>query len=130
MSPKAKMLARRLLRENRGTRNKPPRSWRAIARDDYQNKINYATLNRFALSEGAWLPKTKELREEFLIVLGLKKPRTVKPHSPKMISDMTEKELINAIANRKPMPRIDPRIIKQFVKLKWLKPVRPVRDEQ
>src|SRR3990172_9304407 len=71
MSPKAKRIARRLLRENRGTRSKPGRAWRTIACERYGDKINHATLCRFAISEGEWAPKNKRL----LIVLGLKSER-------------------------------------------------------
>lgn len=65
-SSKAKKLARSLLRENRS------RSWRRIAAEDYQDKVNYATLNRIAISRGAWLPKD----EKILTILGLKKQRS------------------------------------------------------
>ena len=74
MSQKAKTLARRLLRKNRGTRKIPARSWRRIAREDYQDKVNNATLCRIALSEGEWYPKDEETQ----IILGLKKPRATK----------------------------------------------------
>jgi hypothetical protein len=62
VSYKAKRLASALLRENRRGR-----SWRTIARDDYQDRVNFATLNRIATSRGEWLPKD----EEILKVLGL-----------------------------------------------------------
>ena len=66
-STKAKKLARNLLRENRRGR-----SWRIIAREDYQGKINHATLNRIAISKGEWLPKD----DEILTILGLKTVRS------------------------------------------------------
>jgi hypothetical protein len=62
VSYKAKRLASALLRENRRGR-----SWRTIARDDYGDRVNFATLNRIAISKGDWLPKD----EEVLKVLGL-----------------------------------------------------------
>jgi hypothetical protein len=71
---RARRLARRLLRENR----KLGRSWRTIAREDFGDQINFATLNRFALSEGKWIPN-----EKIQTVLGLKKPRKErKPLTP------------------------------------------------
>ena len=66
-SSKARKIAKRLLKENREN----GRSWRTIAREDYDNQVNFATLNRFALSEGEWIPKNKEI----LVALGLSKPR-------------------------------------------------------
>jgi hypothetical protein len=66
----AKRLAKRLLNENaRG------RSWRKIAREDYGDKVNFATLNRIAKSGGEWIPKNKEI----LVALGLSKPRSKFP---------------------------------------------------
>lgn len=70
MSPKAKKLARTLLRKNRGTRKYPSRSWRVIAREDYGDQVNNATLCRIALSDGEWIPKDEGLQ----IILGLAKP--------------------------------------------------------
>lgn len=69
MSSKAKTIARRLLRQNRGTRSIPARSWRVIAREDYGNKIPAGTLCRFAINKGEWIPRDEELQ----IILGLKK---------------------------------------------------------
>lgn len=61
----AETLARRLQGENeRG------RSWRRIAREDYGNKVHFATLNRIAIHGGEWLPKSRRV----LIALGLKRP--------------------------------------------------------
>jgi hypothetical protein len=66
VTDRAKMLAKRLLDENgRG------RSWREIARADYSNKVNFATLNRFAIHEGKWMPKDRRI----LKVLGLIEPK-------------------------------------------------------
>lgn len=72
ISPKAKKLARRLLRENRRGRN-----WRDIAREDYGNQITYALLNKFASRRGEWLPN-----EQAQIVLGLAKPKPPKQPRP------------------------------------------------
>ena len=55
-------LAKRLQGENRSGR-----SWRRIAREDYKDKVNFATLNRIANSGGKWLPKKRKI----LIALGL-----------------------------------------------------------
>jgi hypothetical protein len=118
---KPKIIARRLLRANRGTRTKPARSWRVIARDDFNGQINFATLNRFALQQGEWIPKDEHLQ----VVLGLKKIRAPRhTAAPKMIADMSEGELAAALANRKEMPPVDPRITKCFVKLGWLSPFK------
>lgn len=84
---RAKKIARRLLRENRRGR-----TWREIAREDYDNKISHALLNKFALRQGEWLPN-----EEALIVLGLIKPVTSKP---KRIFEMSPKELLWRLQNR------------------------------
>lgn len=62
----AKRTAVGLLRKNRS------RSWRTISREDYQGRVNHATLNRFANSKGAWVPKD----EKILRALGLIKPRS------------------------------------------------------
>lgn len=62
---RAKKLARSLLRENqRG------RTWRTIARDDYQNQIDQSTLSRIARKKGEWIPVSLDLQ----VILGLKKP--------------------------------------------------------
>ena len=58
----ASELAQWLLSENRAGR-----SWRKIAKEDFNNQVHFATLNRIALSGGAWLPKERKT----LIVLGL-----------------------------------------------------------
>lgn len=63
---RARKLAKSLLNEN-----SHGRSWRKIAREDYGDAVNYATLNRFAKSEGKWIPKNKDI----LAALGLYKPR-------------------------------------------------------
>lgn len=52
--------------------NRQGRSWRTIAREDYGDRVHFATLNRIALSKGKWLPKD----EQVLIVLGLIKLRS------------------------------------------------------
>lgn len=113
MSSKAKTLARTLLRENR----KNKRSWRVQAREDYGGKVNHATLNRIARTKGEWLPKDPNI----LIALGLKQPRKTKEIKPTPISEMATAQLRAALRNRREMPPVDPRIIKQFEKLGWLK---------
>ncbi len=120
MSPKAKTLARRLLKQNRGTRSFPARSWRVIAREDYGDQIHNATLCRFAISEGEWIPKDEHLQ----IVLGLKRPRKQTNNQPRDLFDMATSTLKIMLENRETMPDPDPRIIKQFVKLGWLKRTR------
>lgn len=117
MSPKAKSIARRLLRENRGTRSKPARSWRVIARDDFKDQINYATLCRFAISQGEWLPKDERL----LILLGLKREHKSAHQQPKDLFDMSTDALRKALINREPMPPLDPRIVREFKRLGWMK---------
>jgi hypothetical protein len=117
MSSKAKSIARRLLRQNRGTRSIPARSWRVIARDDYKGQINYATLCRFAISQGEWIPKDERLQ----VVLGLKRERKATHAQPKDLFDMATDTLRNALIHREPMPPLDPRIVKQFIKLGWMK---------
>lgn len=119
MSSKAERLARRLLRENRGTRSRPARSWRVIAREDYQNKIPFGTLCRFAISNGAWLPKT-----EYLFVLGIKHEKKKRLAQPQDLFDMATSTLRKALEDRKPMPPTDPRVLREFKKLGWLKSVR------
>jgi hypothetical protein len=64
----AYLLALHLLSENRVG----GRSWRAIAKEDFEGKINYATLCRFALSSGTWIPKDRKIQK----ILGLIKPPT------------------------------------------------------
>lgn len=91
-SIKVKKLARTLLRENL----KNGRSWRAIAHEDYDDQINYATLNRFAIHKGTWLPKN----EKILVALGLKRSCTRKS---KRMFDMSTKELLWCLTHRKEM---------------------------
>lgn len=88
---RAKKTARTLLRENR----KNGRSWRVIAREDYQDKIHNATLCRFALSKGEWFPKDKELQ----IVLGIRKQSKPRPKQKTMMQ-MNKSELIQHITKR------------------------------
>lgn len=112
MSSKAKKLATTLLRENR----KNGRTWRAIAKDDYGNRVAAGTLNRIAKSKGAWLPKS----DATLITLGLKKQPRQKS-APTSLWDMSAEALRRAIETREEMPPPDPRIIKAFVKAGLLK---------
>jgi hypothetical protein len=106
MSSKAETLARRLLRENR----KNGRSWRVIAREDFNDKINNTTLCRFAKSKGTWIPKDNSIQ----IVLGIK-------HAPqqkaKLIYDMSADELLYAFIHRQPMPKVAPCFKKAFKQL-------------
>jgi len=71
--PKQKKLARRLLRENR-----QGRSYRTIAREDYQNKIDQSTLSRIARTKGEWLPKSSELLN-LLGLLTVRSPYAIMP---------------------------------------------------
>jgi hypothetical protein len=57
-SGKARKLANELLQRHSETK-----SWRKVATDDYQDRINFATLSRFANSRGAWIPQSGYLRE-------------------------------------------------------------------
>jgi hypothetical protein len=113
---RARKRARELLRENR----KMERSWRTIAREDFDNKIPPGTICRFAKSKGTWVPGNTE----HLILLGLKKAPAPRP-MPELF-DMSTAALTAALKNRMVMPPPDPRIIKQFVKLGWLKKSRRV----
>jgi hypothetical protein len=117
----AKKLARRLLKQNRGTRSIPARSWRVIARDDYQNKIPAGTLCTFAKRDGDWLPTM-----DHQITLGLRKERKHKAEQPlKPISEMATSALREALINRQPMPPLDPRVMRAFEKVGWIKKQKP-----
>lgn len=116
MSPKSKTIARRLLRQNRGTRSITPRSWRVIARDDYQDKIPAGTLCRFALEDGEWLPK-----DDYQFVLGIKRERKATHTPARNLFDMATNTLREMLIHREEMPPVDPRIIREFKKLGWIK---------
>lgn len=88
---RARKTARALLRANR----KNKRSWRVIAREDFNDGINYATLNRFALSKGEWVPKDERLQ----IILGLRKERKPRPKQ-KTVNTMTRDEVIELFEKR------------------------------
>lgn len=88
---RARKTARSVLRENR----KNGRSWRVIAREDFNGEINHATLNRFAIHKGEWLPKDERL----LIVLGLKKERKPRPKQ-KTVMQMNKSELLQHFTQR------------------------------
>lgn len=82
---KIKKLARMLLRENRNGR-----SWRTIAREDYQGRIDQSTLSRIARGKGVWTPRD----EKILVILGLKKPCVPKPPPvpvPAWVRDMRKR---------------------------------------
>jgi len=115
MSPKSKTLARRLLKQNRGTASITARSWRVIARDDYQSKIPAGTLCRFALEDGAWLPK-----DEYQFVLGIKH-RKCSHKQPRDLFDIPTCTLREMLIHREPMPPLDARIVAQFKKMGWIK---------
>jgi hypothetical protein len=118
-TPKAKKLARRLLRENRHGR-----SYRTIVKEDYDNKFSHAVLVRIANTGGEWLPKD----ESILIALGLKrerKPGAVKALMP--ISEMATAHLRRALIERKEMPPVHPAIIREFQRLGWTKKEKRAR---
>ena len=91
-----KQTARALLRANR----KDGVSWREISKHGYRNDeinilpgLNHATLNKFAISKGAWLPTDTEKLKK----LGLyqeKQPR------PKSIWDLSSAELLHCLTHR------------------------------
>ena len=118
----SKKLARRLLKQNRGTASITARSWRVIARDDYDNKIPAGTLCRFAKADGEWLPKN-----EYLFVLGIKHKRKAKPQQPRDLFDMATHTLRQALIKRETMPPLDARILREFKKLGWIHNVRTAR---
>lgn len=121
MSPKAKKLARRLLRENRHGR-----SYRTIVREDYANKFSHAVLVRIANSGGEWLPKD----EAILISLGMKRERkakTEKPFTP--IAEMSINALRKALKERQEMPPVAPAFIKEFQRLGWIKKDKRTRAQ-
>lgn len=105
-TPRARKLAKSLLNEN-----SHGRSWRKIAREDYGDTVNYATLNRFAKSQGDWLPKNKEI----LAALGLYKPREPYPRPSWLYAwyHMSKEERHNVI--RSHLDKIDTKGI-----LEWL----------
>ena len=72
-SSKAKKLARSLLRENHNGR-----SYRTIAREDYQDKIDQSTLSRIARGKGTWLPKNPEMLN-LLGLLTVRSPYAIMP---------------------------------------------------
>jgi len=112
MSSKAEKTARRLLRQNRHGR-----SWRVIAREDFNGQINHATLNRFANSMGAWIPKDEGLQ----IVLGLKHVRKARTETYTPINEMATSHLRKALIERKEMPPVHPAILREFKRLGWIK---------
>jgi hypothetical protein len=92
---KAQKLARRLLRDKR--------PWRQIAEEDYGNKIHFATLCKFAKSDGAYIPTDKATQ----YALGLYKPRPITPKT--IINDergqswtLYMRELIRSIRTETP----------------------------
>jgi hypothetical protein len=79
LTGRAYLLALHLLSENRIG----GRSWRSIAEEDFNGKVNHATLCRFALSGGTWIPKDRKIQK----ALGLIKPRT---QTEKTIAELTK----------------------------------------
>lgn len=51
------------------------RTWREIAEQDYDGRIHFATLNKIANSNGAFVPSDKATQ----YLLGLYKPRRMTP---------------------------------------------------
>lgn len=68
---KAQKLARQILEKNK------TRSWREISEQDYEGKIHFATLNKIANSNGAYIPSDKAAQ----YLLGLYKPRPITPNT-------------------------------------------------
>lgn len=73
---KARKLATELRRKNR-----EGRSYRTIAREDYGDRVNFATLNRIAINRGAWLPRDMHILKE----LGLITDKPKGPRLPKWL---------------------------------------------
>jgi len=97
---KVKKLARALLRENRRGR-----SWRTIAREDYQGRIDQSTLSRIVRGKGTWLPRD----ERILVILGLKKPCVPKPVPapiPEWLRDIKKKIAVMAKDTRRNVMRL------------------------
>jgi hypothetical protein len=109
-----KILARRLLRQNHGTRKIQARSWRQIAREDYNDEIDHATIHRFATSQGEWQPRDERLQ----IALGLKRQRKPTNHkSPTPLIDMTVEALRYVFENRQPIePTYSKRVMDAFIR--------------
>jgi hypothetical protein len=68
---KAQKLARQLKRKAK------TRSWRQIAREDYDGRIHFSVLNKIANTDGKYIPPDKETR----YLLGLYKPRPITPRT-------------------------------------------------
>ena len=66
---KAQRLARQLKKKAQS------RTWRQIAKEDYQNQIHFSVLCKIAKTDGKYLPKDKPS----LFLLGLYKPRPITP---------------------------------------------------
>jgi hypothetical protein len=109
------IIARRLLRQNRGTRKFPARSWRQIAMDHGADKKHNAAFCRFANSQGTWIPKDEQLQ----IALGLKRAKKPRMNrQPTQLIDMCVDELIHAIEHREEMPEptYNKRVMDAFIK--------------
>lgn len=114
-TPKARKAALRLLRENLNNE----RSWRAISQEDYNGEIPAGTLCLFAKTRGAYIPGN----ERYLVLLGLKKERAPRAVPNQTLHDMATATLRKMIENRQEMPMPDPRILREFKKIGWLKKV-------
>lgn len=88
---RAKKLARSLLRAKKAT----GLSYRKFAPYVGDGTLHFATINRFMITKGAWLPKDKTI----LIALGLIKPRAPRPRQ-KTISEMKDRELLELFQKR------------------------------
>jgi hypothetical protein len=78
---RARLLARHLIAQHsRG------RSWRTIAREDYCDRVHFATLNRIAKTGGEWLPKDAQI----LAALGLKRERKPRTEVQEIIISMSQ----------------------------------------
>jgi hypothetical protein len=90
-SSKVKKLARELLKENR-----KGRSWRTIAKQDFDNTVDQSTLSRIARNKGAWVPKD----EGILFALGLAVPKAPKPKVVLLPWQVTVKKKIAVMAKK------------------------------
>lgn len=70
LTDRAAALAKHLLSEKRAGR-----SWRRIAREDYNDEIHFSVLNRIALHGGEYIPKDRKQ----LILLGLIEKKKLLP---------------------------------------------------
>jgi len=100
--PTVKQTARELLRANR----KYGVSWRTISKNGYTNEgviicpgLNHATINKFAMRKGQWIPSDIE-KQKMLGIFIDKQPK------PKSIFEMSSDELLKVLKNRQPMTAV------------------------